>query len=267
MISKLKRQILERSKREKLAHEERDILGENRRLKERFFSHTIENRHYKEFIERIETLLENVEGKHVLEVGSGYGDRAIALARRGAKVVGVDIAKNYVEVATTKTSNIPNITCRFAEMDCHNMTFESGYFDYVIGDAILHHLDLATCLAEICRVLRPGGSALFIEPLAGNPLLRLFRRLTPFARTVDEKPLDKEDLLFISSLGITRSEYYGLLCAPVSAMTSGIPFVGPNNVLVRSAFVAEAWLNGFPWLHPYNQFVLLNLQKAKEKDS
>ncbi len=74
-------------------------------------------------------------------------------------------------------------------MDAHELVFPDDLFDIVVGNGILHHLDLPVCLASIERVLKPKGFALFIEPLAGNPLLKLFRVLTPRARTIDEKPL------------------------------------------------------------------------------
>ena len=52
-------------------------------------------------------------------------------------------------------------------------------FDAVLGKQILHHLDLGVAIPEIVRVLRPGGRAVFLEPLIHNPLLEGYRRLTP----------------------------------------------------------------------------------------
>ena len=47
---------------------------------------------------------------------------------------------------------------------------------------------LEPALLELRRILAPGGRAVFVEPLAHNPLLRLGRALTPMARTEDEHP-------------------------------------------------------------------------------
>src|SRR5205807_1094253 len=77
--------------------------------------------------------------------------------------------------------------------DAHATTFPDDSFDLIVGVAILHHLDLEVALREIRRVLRPGGRAVFLEPLWHNPLLRLGRRLTPSARTPDEHPLTVQD--------------------------------------------------------------------------
>lgn len=67
-------------------------------------------------------------------------------------------------------------------------------------------------------MLKPGGTALFIEPLAGNPFLRVFRLLTPKV-TVDEKPLSAADLQRIADECDLASRYYGTLSAPVAAIT------------------------------------------------
>src|SRR3546814_4334755 len=57
------------------------------------------------------------------------------------------------------------------------------------------------------RVLRPGGRAVFIEPLGLNPAIELYRRFTPSARTPDEHPLLRRDFRrFDAAFGSTRSE-------------------------------------------------------------
>ena len=68
-------------------------------------------------------------------------------------------------------------------------------------------------------MLRPSGRAIFFEPLGHNPLINLYRKLTPGARTVDEHPLVKSDF------GIVRKhfsrcelEFFGL------ATLASIPF-------------------------------------------
>jgi SAM-dependent methyltransferase len=63
----------------------------------------------------------------------------------------------------------------------------------IIGSDILHHLDIDRAVAELRRLLAPGGMALFVEPRAHHPLLRLGRWLTPSARTPDEHPLTEDD--------------------------------------------------------------------------
>jgi SAM-dependent methyltransferase len=65
----------------------------------------------------------------------------------------------------------------------------------VCGSRILHHLDLDVALAEVARVLRPAGSAVFYEPHGQNPAVNAYRRSTPEERTDDEYPFLEEDLV------------------------------------------------------------------------
>ncbi|HVG18858.1 MAG TPA: methyltransferase domain-containing protein, partial [Blastocatellia bacterium] len=82
----------------------------------------------------------------------------------------------------------------FRTMDAEAMDFDDESFDLICGMGILHHLDLHKSLSEIARTLRPGGQAIFIEPLGHNPLINLYRKLTPGLRTEDEHPLLIKDL-------------------------------------------------------------------------
>jgi len=79
-----------------------------------------------------------------------------------------------------------------------------------VGFAIIHHLDLVKALAELHRVLKPGGVAYFAEPLATNPLIRVYRRLTPQFRTPDERPLKLSELpsLLARFSSFEHSEFY-----------------------------------------------------------
>ena len=91
------------------------------------------------------------------------------------------------------------------------MSFPDDHFDLVYGSAILHHLDLRAACREIARVLRPGGRAVFLEPLGHNVLINLYRRLTPAMRTVDEHPLRMADLDTIAEhFADTRVHYHVL---------------------------------------------------------
>ena len=60
--------------------------------------------------------------------------------------------------------------------------------------AILHHIDINKAAREVSRVLKPGGKAFFIEPLAHNPISNMWRRLSPSIRTSDEQPLSHPEI-------------------------------------------------------------------------
>jgi SAM-dependent methyltransferase len=131
-------------------------------------------------------------GRQVLEYGCGPHTHAILFHPKGAVVTGVDISP--VAVAQRRElagkHNLPVQSC---VMNGESLAFADGVFDLVCGTGILHHLDLGVCLPELRRVLKHGGKAIFIEPLGHNPLINLYRRMTPSMRSVDEHPLLTRD--------------------------------------------------------------------------
>lgn len=142
-------------------------------------------------------LLSKSYNRKVLEYGCGMGSSAFALARQGAKVVGIDISEVGIKLAKehAKKEHLDNIF--FLVMDGEKMSFKNKSFDIVCGTSILHHLQLDKTLKELTRVLKNDGIAIFIEPLGHNPAINFYRKLTPRLRTREEHPLTIKDLLLI----------------------------------------------------------------------
>ncbi len=131
----------------------------------------------------------------VLEYGCGPGSLAFFLAERGAQVTGIDISPVAIEQSRAKAEKLGVADrTRFEVMNAEDLQFEPGSFDLVCGTGILHHLELDGAFAQLAKVLKPGGEAVFIEPLGHNPIINLYRRLTPKLRTEDEHPLLSADL-------------------------------------------------------------------------
>lgn len=142
-------------------------------------------------------LLSNCYNKKILEYGCGTGSYAFFLAKHDAKVVGIDISEVAIKLAKAraKEESLKNIT--FLVTDAEAMQFEDSSFDIVCGTGILHHLQIDKALKELVRVLKPEGKAIFSEPMGHNPVINLFRKLTPQFRTKDEHPLTNRDLELI----------------------------------------------------------------------
>lgn len=140
--------------------------------------------------------LGDVRGKSVLDYGCGHGMAAVVLARAGAVVTGFDLSPGYVAEAERRaTAN--GVSATFVAADAEHLPFPDATFDAVWGNAVLHHLDLDRAGAELRRVLKPGGVAVFCEPWGGNPVLAFARRRLPYPgkdRTPDEHPLRPHDL-------------------------------------------------------------------------
>ena len=75
------------------------------------------------------------------------------------------------------------------------LAFADDSFDLVFGNAVLHHLDIATAAREIYSVLKPGGVAIFREPLGENRGLEWIRNC-PFRSSNHRHTEDEHSLLY-----------------------------------------------------------------------
>lgn len=248
--------------REQAAHEVDDVLARSYALKSRF-SHIQQTPGWLEMEARQAALIQQMKGADVLDYGCGRGEMSVCYLGADARHVdGIDISGAYVKQASAHCLDAGHMEYRFRfqVMDAHALTFPNDSFDWVIGRGILHHLDLPIAMAEIKRVLRPGGHAVFLEPLADNPLLRLFRLLTPKARTTDERPLTGSDLELISSGMIVETFYFGLLSSPAAMLTSVIMRDRPANRIIGFADRIETLFRRRNFLNSYNQYAFLVLR-------
>lgn len=268
MNSETKQDLQDRIKREKNSSDVDDVLTRSFELKGKFI-HIMTCPSTAALTEDMDSEIEATNGLRVLDFGCGKGDSSFQFLQAGASVSGIDISQSYIDEAQEHARELGYDIdrCDFSVMDAHNLEFEDCEFDVVYGKGILHHLDLPVALSEINRVLKVGGKAVFLEPLAGNPLLKLLRWMTPKARTEDERPLSRTDLTRIEETWKTESTYYGLLCAPVAAATSILLRPYPNNIFVRAAYWVERHLPNARSLNSLNQYVLLRLIKKSLSDS
>ncbi len=147
-------------------------------------------------------------GKVVLEIGCSDGARAKIIASVANATFGIDISDVAIQVANSR--NIPNAS--FAVCDAHSLPFDTGTFDIVVTNSLLHHLNLNAALSEISRVLKRGGVLCAREPLGLNPVISAYRWLTPRVRTVDERPFNRADLrLLRHHFSEEAIDYFGFL--------------------------------------------------------
>jgi len=131
--------------------------------------------------------------KNVLEYGCGPGSQAFMLAENEAAVTAIDISKVAIEKAHSEADR-RKLNIDFQVMNAEDLDFADNTFDLVCGSGILHHLELEQSYREISRVLSPSGKAVFYEPLGHNPIINMYRNLTPTLRTDDEHPLLMKDI-------------------------------------------------------------------------
>ena len=111
-------------------------------------------------------------GLEVLDLGCAGGFMAEALAARGAKVTGIDPASEAIEVARAH-AHAGGLKIAYDVGVGEALPYAAGSFDAIVCVDVLEHVsDLTQVLAEVARVLRPGGLFLF-DTINRNPLARL----------------------------------------------------------------------------------------------
>ena len=103
------------------------------------------------------TLLGDVRGRVVLDVGCGDGDLAVELWRRGGTVTGIDASPEMVEAARARAKR-EGADISFMVGEAASIPFDPQRFDVVVAVTILCFVpNAAPVFREIARVLRPGG--------------------------------------------------------------------------------------------------------------
>jgi 2-polyprenyl-3-methyl-5-hydroxy-6-metoxy-1,4-benzoquinol methylase len=103
------------------------------------------------------TLLGDIRGRNVLDVGCGDGDLAVELWRRGAIVTGIDASSEMVEAARARAKR-EGADIALTVGEAASIPFDPERFDVVVAVTILCFVaHAAPVFNEIARVLRPGG--------------------------------------------------------------------------------------------------------------
>ncbi len=205
------------------------------------------------------TLEQYSKGKSVLEYGCGPGDNAFFLALHAAKLVAIDISDYAIKTATERAKQLYLTNTEFREMNAEELEFDDNSFDLVFGNSIIHHLDLDISFGEIRRVLKPGGKAIFYEPLGHNFFINHYRKATPEMRTEDEHPL------LIDDINLAR-EYFDEVSVDFYHLSTlaAVPF--------RNSFIFKPFLKFLcgtdrlifkmlPFMRKYAWFCILELGK------
>jgi ubiquinone/menaquinone biosynthesis C-methylase UbiE len=127
---------------------------------------------------KVTALLRLTAGQAALEVGCGLGRDTEAMARQvapGGHAVGLDLSDDLISRAIARTTPL-GLPLRFEVGSVMALPFEDASFDAVRIERTLQHLpEPAGALAEVARVLRPGGRLAVLEPdwrtavIAGEP--------------------------------------------------------------------------------------------------
>ncbi len=117
---------------------------------------------FKMWVKRVNEALP--AGGDVLEVAPGPGFLSVELARSGKyHVTGLDISKTFVEIAQANARQA-NVSVDFRLGNASDMPFVNATFDFIICTAAFKNFTQPVqAIAEMHRVLRPGGKALIVD--------------------------------------------------------------------------------------------------------
>jgi ubiquinone/menaquinone biosynthesis C-methylase UbiE len=164
-------------------------------------------------------------GTLLLDAGSGDGHMTDLFGAAGIRPVGIDVAYAIKGPPNGRAAHLS-----FAAGDVTRLPFGNASFDVVFVDSVLQYVDRNSALAELARVLRPGGLLVAVENLHGNPLARAaraYRRVTRVAmpRHLTPRAHPRYDDLgsYARHFSSAATSYYNILPPLLWAMLRVVP--------------------------------------------
>ena len=119
--------------------------------------------------------LASLKGKRVLDVGCGGGILADSMARRGANVLGIDLASKALKVAQLHALEAKTANVQYQEISAEKLASEQpGSFDVVTCMEMLEHVPDPSSIVKACALLVKPGGHVFFSTINRSPKAFLF---------------------------------------------------------------------------------------------
>jgi SAM-dependent methyltransferase len=170
----------------------------------------LEERRREEFTEAVREFVQPQGDEHAIDLGTGTGALAFALAPFVADVVAVDNAPALLEEGRRRGAAFPNVN--FVEGDATNLGVRLGTFDLAGCSRVLHHVHRPEMVvASLAHAVRFGGHLLVIDQIApADPLVAVEVDRFERARDPEHKRLlpdiDLRALLEANGLVVVRTK-------------------------------------------------------------
>lgn len=168
-------------------------------------------------------ILDRLGEPRCVEIGAGRGTftESVLEARPRLRLRAIDVSPRQVALAKARLQRFPNL--EFQVGDAGALSCPDGSVDAVFGVSILHHVDLGPALAEMRRVLRPGGMIWFSEPNMLNPQVAVEKNVRIIGRWLQNS--DDETAFVRHSLARTlrRAGFDEVTVRPFDFLHPGLP--------------------------------------------
>jgi ubiquinone/menaquinone biosynthesis C-methylase UbiE len=166
--------------------------------------------------------LGSLAGLRALEIGPGLGYATLELARRGAEVWAADISATSLASVRERLTQAGR-DVRPVQMQSEALAVAPASFDLVYVECVLMHADWRRTVSECVRVLKPGGRAIFIEPLRHHPAVALYRSTVCAFRQTKPSYLSWSDFAEIRRQFARGEEQPFYLLMPLALPLRGTP--------------------------------------------
>lgn len=215
------------------------------------------------------SLLGQVSGRTVLDLGCGNGVLSVFLAKNGAHVVAIDSSETAVAntIMLSEFNGVANSVCAH-QLWANNIETLGQTFDFVVGTFILHHIEpFDAFVSALYHVLNPDGVAIFLENSSRNPLLMVCRRyLTgrcgiPKYSDGVEHPFQPHELQLLKDsfcgVSVIYPEFVFFSLLSRYLFRSKKPF----NSIFRAV---DGWIHQrMPFLRRYSYYQIVRVQKIR----
>ncbi len=229
------------------------------------------NRAHVDFLTYAVEHLQPLQGARALEVGCGSGSLATYLALLGADVTAIDLSDGMVAVTNRRAAaNGVADRCHAITAAVEELDLPDEYFDIIIGNQVLHHVELELGMKNMARMLAPGGRVAFCEPVLLLPETarrvrnsRAVTRLFPLRTdSPDERSLGQRELDIITgAFDVSHLETFQI-------MTRLENFVPVNDRWYRRLEAADRFLlRRLPSSATLGRYVVVTAGRSTDKDN
>ena len=150
--------------------------------------------------------------KKLLEIGAGMGENTSELIKMSFNVCATDLSSKSVKFMSKKFSKNKNFSTKIADME--KLPFNNESFDIICSAGSLSYGDNNKVMNELYRVLKIGGSLIFVDSLNDNPIYRINRYInyirgdrskSTLRHIPDINLIDK----YIAKFGDGKVKYFG----------------------------------------------------------